>query len=99
MDRKKDRPGGRRLHLAKTGLPPCQDHDSQVAAEGRDGPAGQSAVGTDQEAGHGPAGREGEEGPRQRGALRNTRATVIEAVHCHSLDFTVFPLLYHTCEL
>lgn len=43
-----------------------------MAAKGRDGPIGQGPVGAHQEAGHGPAGREGQERQRQGGALRNT---------------------------
>lgn len=51
-----------------------------MAAERRDGPAGQGAVSAHQEAGHGTAGREGQERQRQRGALRNTHTTIIKAV-------------------
>lgn len=51
-----------------------------MAAEGRDGPARQGAVSAHQEAGHRPAGREGQERQRQRGTLRNAHTTVIKAV-------------------
>lgn len=92
LDGSEDRPRRRGLHFAETGLPPCQDYNSQMAAEGRDGPAGQGAVRAHQEAGHGPAGREGKERPGQRGALRNsnTNATGIKAVqHVQTLDFCI----------
>jgi len=69
LDGPQDRPGGRGLHPAEAGLPPRAHHHPQVAAEGRDGPAGQGAVGAAQEAGHRPAGREGQEEPGQRGTL------------------------------
>lgn len=70
LDRTEDRPCWRGLHPAETGFPPRQDYNSQVGAEGRDGPTGQSPVRAHQEAGHGPAGRERQEKQRQRGALR-----------------------------
>lgn len=73
MDRPEDRPGGRGLHPAEAGLPPRQDHHPQVAAARRDGPAGQGALSAHQEAGHGAAGREGEEGAGQGRALRNAK--------------------------
>lgn len=61
-----------------------------MAAERRDGPAGQSAVSAHQEAGHGTAGREGQERQRQRGALRNTHTTVIKAVQrFQTLDYFI----------
>lgn len=44
-----------------------------MAAEGRDGPAGQGTVCAHQEAGHRSAGREGQERARQRGTLRNPK--------------------------
>lgn len=73
-----------------------------MAAERRDGPAGQGAVGAHQEAGHRPAGREGQERQRQRGTLRNTHTTVIKAVqklstgHTHWITVLQWPLLYNT---
>lgn len=72
LDGPEDRSRRRGLHPAETGLPPCQDHHSQVAAAGGDGPAGQSAVGPHQEAGNRPAGREGQKEPGQRGTLKNS---------------------------
>lgn len=59
-----------------------------MAAEGRDGPVGQGSVCSHQEAGHRPAGREREERQGQRGTLRNTHTTVIEAVHTFSAGHT-----------
>lgn len=73
MDGPEDRPGGRGLHPAEAWLPPRQDHHPQVAPARSDGPAGQGALGAHQEAGHGVAGREGEEGAGQRGTLRNDK--------------------------
>lgn len=82
LDGSENRPSRRGLHLTETGLPPCQDYNSQMAAERCDGPTGQGAVSTHQEAGHRSAGRKGKERPRQRRTLRNSdsHATGIKAV-------------------
>lgn len=77
VDGPEDRPGGRGLHPAEARLPPRPHHHPQVAAARRDGPVGQGALGAHQEAGHGAAGREGEEGAGQGGALRTRRLPAV----------------------
>lgn len=96
LDWTQDRPGGCGLHLAKAWLPPCQDYNSQVASEGCDGSSGQGSVGAHQEAGHRPAGREGEERPRQGGPLRKSHnITVIKAVQKFSNTGKLAPTVQH----
>lgn len=74
-----------------------------MAAEGRDGPAGQGAVSADQEAGHRPAGREGEERQRQRGALRNAHcnqscAEVVDRSQTLNYCITMETTVQHDCQ-
>lgn len=74
-----------------------------MAAERRDGPAGQGAVGAHQEAGHGPAGREGQEGQGQRGALRSARRSHVKAVQIYCIkgnySHTPFTRYCPACEI
>lgn len=99
LDRTQDWPSRCGLHPAKTGLPSCQDYNSQVASEGRDGPPGQGAFCSYQETWHGSSGRKGEERQGQRGTLRSVHAAVTNT------EFTVLlrllhqePLRHVTCE-
>lgn len=94
VDGPEDRPGGRGLHPAEARLPPRPHHHPQVAAARRDGPVGQGALGAHQEAGHGAAGREGEEGAGQGGALRTRRLPAVSLTpsshYCTTFRFVLF---------
>lgn len=76
-----------------------------MAAERRDGPAGQGAVSAHQEAGHGPAGREGQEGQGQRGALRERSPLTHQSCAEDLLDYkgnyshTPFTRYCPACEI